>query len=245
MKLLDVERLSKHYGGLRAVRDVSFGIDAGQIVGLIGDNGAGKTTLFNLISGFLAPTSGRIRFRGEDITGWSPERRAQAGLVRTFQRSRIFPDVPVIENVRMGCFLQERRRFLDRVRPGRPRGHRPLAERVKELLELTGLAPFRDALAAHLSFGYQRRLEIAIALGARPELLLLDEPFGGLSPASADEMGTLIQTLGERDVTLLLIEHRMESIVTSCDRLLVMQNGALIIPRSGPQWETGIANAVG
>ncbi|MFB6286175.1 MAG: ABC transporter ATP-binding protein [Candidatus Bipolaricaulia bacterium] len=250
MTLMTVERLTKRYGGLHAVADVSFRVDPGQIVGLIGDNGAGKTTLFNLLSGFVAPTSGQIDFRGRDITGWSPERRARQGLVRTFQRSRVFPEVSVEENVRMGCFLQQRRRFRDRFRiPHGERGAGPDASpegRVAELLELAGLWDFRKALAGHLSFGYQRRLAIAIALGAQPELLLLDEPFAGLSPESSAEMDALIQTLRARGVTLLLIEHRMASIVTACDRLLVMQNGRLIIPR--PTSESGseeVVHAVG
>lgn len=250
MTLLTVEQLSKHYGGLHAVEDVSFGIHAGQIVGLIGDNGAGKTTLFNLISGFVTPSSGRIGFRDRDMTGWSPEQRARHGLVRTFQRSRVFPEVSVAENVRMGCFLHERHRFLDRFRTVR-RGsatdlHVAPEVRVRELLELTGLEAFRDTVAGHLSFGYQRRLAIAIALGAHPEMLLLDEPFAGLSPESSAEMDALIQTLQSRGVTLLLIEHRMASIVTACDRLLVMQNGRLIIPRpsSAPDAQE-VTHAVG
>ncbi len=250
MTLLTVERLSKRYGGLHAVEDVSFRIDSGQIVGLIGDNGAGKTTLFNLLSGFVAPSSGRIGLRGRDITGWSPERRARNGLVRTFQRSRVFPEVSVEENVRMGCFLHQRRRVLDRFRIAhgeRGSGHEASPEaRVEELLDLTGLWDFREALAGHLSFGYQRRLAIAIALGAQPELLLLDEPFAGLSPESSAEMDALIQTLQARGVTLLLIEHRMASIVTACDRLLVMQNGRLIIPRSSPEpGAEELAHAIG
>lgn len=250
MSLLHIDQLSKRYGGLHAVQDVSFVIERGQIVGLVGDNGAGKTTLFNLLSGFVSPSSGRIGFRGRDITGWSPERRARQGLVRTFQRSRVFPGVSVEENVRMGCFLQQRRRFLDRFRRvGRSADTGPDVSadaRVAELLELTGLSAFRDRPAGHLSFGYQRRLAIAIALGAHPELLLLDEPFAGLSPESSAEMDALIQTLRAGGVTLVLIEHRMASIVTACDRLLVMQNGRLIIPRplSEPDAEE-VAHAVG
>lgn len=242
--LLRVDRLSKRYGGLHAVRDVSFDIESGQIVGLIGDNGAGKTTLFNLLSGFVTPSSGRVRFQADEITRWSPERRAQAGLVRTFQRSRIFPEVSVEQNVRMGCFLRERRRFVDRLRllRGSPRS---MEERVDELLDLTGLAAFRQTLAAHLSFGYQRRLAVAVALGADPQMMLLDEPFGGLSPTSAEQMGTLIHALHERGMTLLLIEHRMESIVASCDRLLVMQGGELIIPRSPAETEREAPHALG
>ena len=246
MSLLHIDRLSKHYGGLHAVQDVSFAIEQGQIVGLIGDNGAGKTTLFNLISGFVEPSFGQIFLDGREITGWSPERRAHAGLVRTFQRSRVFPDMTVAENVRMGCFLQERRRFFDRLRLSR-NGADPLEGRVAEWLALTGLEAFRDSRAAHLSFGYQRRLELAIALGARPKLLMLDEPFAGLSPESAEEMGELIQTLHEQGLTFLLIEHRMESIVTSCARLLVMQGGRMIIPRDAspsPNHEEETADAV-
>lgn len=245
MTLLKVERLTKRYGGLCAVSDVSFEVKSGQIVGLIGDNGAGKTTLFNLVSGFVPTSSGQIYFQDDEITNWSPERRARAGLVRTFQRSRVFPKVSVKENVRMGCFLQERERLFSRLRPLRKRVHQPLERRVADLLDLTGLEVFQDTLAAYLSFGYQRRLEIAIALGAHPKMLLLDEPFGGLSPTSAEEMGTLIQTLHEQGMTLLLIEHRMESIITSCDRLLVMQNGRLIIPHNDARVKQEVTDAVG
>jgi len=229
VKLLETVQLSKHYGGLSAVNGVSLAIEPGHVVGLVGPNGAGKTTLFNLLTGFVRPSSGRIYFKGEDVTPWPPERRAALGLARTFQRSRVFPDVSVAENVRMGCFLRDRAH----VRPWR-RGP-PTQARVDELVARTGLDAYRDARAGTLSFGYQRRLEIAIALGTDPDLILLDEPFGGLSPESAAAMAGLIRELHADGLTFLLIEHRMESIVTACNRLFVMRAGRLIIPHPAPE----------
>lgn len=230
MTLLATGQLSKRYDGLQAVDNVDLTIDHGHIVGLVGPNGAGKTTLFNLLTGFVRPTTGRIWFKGDDITDWPPERRAELGLARTFQRSRVFPKLTVETNVRMGCFLQDRPRLrhgnLSQLRRRGP----SLDRRVASILEQTGLDPFRDTFAAHLSFGYQRRLAVAIALGTDPELLLLDEPFGGLSPESTEAMDDLIQTLHEAGLTLLLIEHRMASIVTACNRLFVMHGGRLVIP---------------
>lgn len=232
MTLLQTEGLTKHYGGLLAVDGVDLSIQPGHIIGLVGPNGAGKSTLFHMLSGFVQPASGRIQFKGREITYWSPERRAALGLARTFQRSRVFPNISVEENVRIGSFLRERSNVASRLTPpngGRQRS-RFIDDRVDDILRETGLEPFRRSLAMELSFGFQRLLGVAIALGTNPELLLLDEPFSGLSPETSSAMAKLTVRLHERGITLFLIEHRMDSIVTSCNRLFVMREGRLIIP---------------
>lgn len=232
MTLLRAEDLTKHYGGLRAVDGVDLSVQPGHIIGLVGPNGAGKSTLFHMLSGFEQPSSGRIQFKGKEITGWSPERRAALGLARTFQRSRVFPNISVEENVRIGSFLRERSDVASRLTPlnGDLQRTRSTKDRVEDILRETGLEPFRRSLAMELSFGFQRLLGVAIALGTDPELLLLDEPFSGLSPETSSAMAKLTVRLHQRGITLFLIEHRMDSIVTACNRLFVMRDGRLIIP---------------
>jgi len=233
VSLLTTNGLKKHYGGLRAVDGIELTIDPGHIIGLVGPNGAGKSTLFHLLSGHTLPSAGGIRFKGREITYCPPERRVAFGLARTFQRSRVFPNVSVEANIRIGCFLRERPRLALRLSRTRNRHHRrtgSIDARVDRILSETGLEPFRQSMAAELSFGYQRLLGVAIALGTDPELLMLDEPFSGLSPETSSAMAKLIARLHDAGMTLFLIEHRMDSIVTSCNRLFVMRDGRLIIP---------------
>lgn len=232
--LLEVRRLSKRFDGLDALRDVHLTVRTGEVLGIVGPNGAGKSTLFHLITGHLEPTEGEVFYHGRKITSWPPERRVRAGISRIFQQTRLFYGLTVEENVRIGCFLQERG-GLRRLILGEPRRERAaLQARIDGILQQTGLEPFRGRAAAELSYGYQRRLEVAIALGTRPRLLLLDEPFAGQSPESAAEMGRLIRRLRESGLTLMMIEHRMESVVSYCNRLLVMRGGRVVIP-SVPQ----------
>ncbi len=230
--LLETRRLSKQFGGLLALDELSFQVQRGEILGIVGHNGAGKSTLFHLITGFLRPTSGEILFEGHPVTAWPPYRRVRRGLAPTFQQTRLFYGLTVEENVRLGCFTQQRgglRRFL----LGTPHRERlTMQRRVNEILALTGLERFRAQPASQLSsYGYQRRLEVAIALGSGPKLLLLDEPFGGLSPSGIEEMGQLIQTLHDAGLTIMFIEHRMKSIWSYCSRLFVMSGGRLLIPQ--------------
>ncbi|HEY5597076.1 MAG TPA: ATP-binding cassette domain-containing protein [Candidatus Bipolaricaulota bacterium] len=228
--LLCVRGLSKRFDGVLAVSGVHFDVREGDAVGIVGPNGAGKSTLFHLISGTLTPSAGTILYRDQPIQTWTPERRVRAGIARTFQKTRLFYGLTVEENLASGCFLNSGGGVV-RLLCGAPRRERlALQRRVDEILALTGLAPFRRRLAWQLSFGYQRRLSVGIALASAPRLLLLDEPFCGQSPQSVEKMGLLLRRLRERGITILLIEHRMESIVSYCSRLLVLQGGRVVIP---------------
>jgi branched-chain amino acid transport system ATP-binding protein len=230
--LLEARGLTKKFGGLVALQDVSFKIEKGDVLGIVGPNGTGKTTLFHLLSGHLQPISGEVLYHGARITNWPPEARVRAGIAYTFQKTRLFYGLTVEENVRLGHFIHERG-GLRRLLLGTPRREAmELCAQVGRILQLTGLKGFRGHLASELSYGYQRRLEIAIALGSGPKLLLLDEPFGSLSPQSIVEMGHLILTLRDAGLTIVFIEHRMESIMSYCNRLFVMGGGRLLIPSS-------------
>lgn len=229
--LLEIRNLSKRFDGLDVLRDVQLTVWPGDVLGIVGPNGAGKSTLFHLLAGSWEPTAGEVFYQGRRITSWPPERRVRAGIARVFQQARLFYGLTVEENVRIGCFLQEHV-GLQRLLPGVSRRERAtLRARIEDILRQTGLEPFRDRTAAELSYGYRRRLQVALALGTRPRLLLLDEPFAGQSPEGAAEMGRLIRRLRASGLTILMIEHRMESIVSYCTRLLVMRDGRIVLPR--------------
>jgi branched-chain amino acid transport system ATP-binding protein len=217
--LMEVRNLSKHFGGLRAVSSVSFTIAQGEIVGVIGPNGAGKTTLFALLSGFLPPTSGEIRFEGGSIAGLGPNRLCHLGIARTFQVVRPFPEMTVFENVKAGGVF------------GKP-GKRPadqIDREVNEILESTGLAHFADHSPPSLSLPQRKRLEVARALATHPRLLLLDEVLAGLNPREVKEALPFIRSLNaDRGVTILVIEHNLRAIMGLSHRILVLNFGQLI-----------------
>ncbi|HXF83291.1 MAG TPA: ABC transporter ATP-binding protein [bacterium] len=225
MPVLEVAGLTKYFGGFRAVADLSFAVEDGEILGLVGPNGAGKTTTFNLITGFATPSAGRVRFRGEDVTGRPPHALARRGLVRTFQHTTVFARLSVEENVRIGCFM----RLPGGLRAtlfGLSAAERALlAEGVDELIAFTGLDAHRRTAAQDLAYGDQRTLEIAVALGASPRLLLLDEPFAGMNRGEAERCMALIHRTRERGVTILLVDHHMDTLMQHCDRLVVMHHG--------------------
>ena len=230
MPLLDVEGLSVRFGGLTAVDDVSFSVDEGAVVGLIGPNGAGKTTCFGLITGFIAPTAGTVRFRGGTITGWPPHRIARAGVVRTFQKTSLFPRLTVHENVMIG--QQPRLSPSVWAALARTRGQRRELEAVRaradEVLALMGMAPVREVEARALSYGEQRHLAIAIALASRPALLMLDEPAAGLTPVESRRLAELVERIRASGVTVLLVEHDMKIVMGVCDRIVVLDHGEKI-----------------
>ncbi|WP_433937810.1 ABC transporter ATP-binding protein [Sorangium cellulosum] len=215
--MLEVQGISKRFGGLQALSDVAFGVGDGEIVGLIGPNGAGKTTLFNVVSGVNAPEKGRIVFRGQDITGRPPYRVAQLGLARTFQIVRPLHDLTVRENVILGaCY-------------GRERHGRGAAARVAdEVLALVGLGERAAQLAGSLNVAQKKRLEMARALAARPYLLLLDEVLAGLNPSEVARMIDMIRLLRGQGVTILMIEHLMQAMMSLSDRIVVLDHGKLI-----------------
>ena len=229
--LLQVNGLAKHFDGLTALSSIHFNVYPQDVLGIVGPNGAGKSTLFHLITGYLSSSEGEILFQGQHIHNWRPERRVQAGIARTFQKTRLFHNLTVEHNVRLGTHLQQRG-GLRRLLLGTPRREQQSLEaHIEHVLNITGFLQRRGELAGQLSFGFQRRLEVAVALGSRPKLLLLDEPFAGQSPQSVDQMGQLIKRLSGEGITIMLIEHRMESIVAYCNRLFVLRHGRLVIPK--------------
>jgi len=215
--LLKIQDVTKRFGGLTAVSKVNFDLPPGQILGLIGPNGAGKTTLFNCINGVYPPTEGRVIFRGVDMTGWPPYDVVQLGLARTHQIVRPLQELTVLENVIAGaCYGHEQRSI----------GH--AREIADEVLAFVNLAERRDQLAKSLNVAQKKRLEMARALAARPQLLLLDEVLAGLNPTEIAEMVQVVLKIREQGVTILIIEHVMHALMNVSDRVIVLDYGKLI-----------------
>ena len=225
--LLEIRKLSRSFGGLKAVNDVSFTVRAGSIKSVIGPNGAGKTTLFNLISGMLPCDSGSILQNGREITGFQPHRIAALGLSRTFQTTRLFSRMTVLENVMVGRHTRTRAGFLSGVLslPWTWREEREIRERSMELLDTLGLADAAAELASNLPFGRQRLLEIARALATEPSLLLLDEPAAGLNIYETREMADLVLKIRGWGITVLLVEHDMSLVMDISDQIVVLNYG--------------------
>jgi branched-chain amino acid transport system ATP-binding protein len=217
MTLLHVDSVSRFFGGLKAVDQVSFEMESGTIMGLLGPNGSGKTTLLNLISGFLAPSSGRIIFNDRNLAGARVDKIARAGIARTFQLVRILPSLTLLENVMLPAVFGHRAHW------GKE------AERVaREALQKTGLGDRANASAGDLNYIDQKRLELARALAAEPELLLLDEWLAGLNPTELQEGIRLIESLSGSGITIIMVEHIMEAVRALCPRCAVMNAGRLI-----------------
>jgi branched-chain amino acid transport system ATP-binding protein len=220
--VLETRGLTRVFGGLTAVDRVDFAVEAGEIRAVIGPNGAGKTTFFNLITGVFPPTSGQIRFRGDDITGLPVHRISQKGIARTVQVTSIFPTLTVQENVWLG--VQSR----DRLNPLRARANmRAVARRVEEIMALVGLGAEAEAEAAELSHGDQRLLEIALALSTEPHLLLLDEPTAGLSAKETRDMVQVVRGLS-RQRTIVIVEHDMDVVMELADVITVLHMGRVL-----------------
>jgi amino acid/amide ABC transporter ATP-binding protein 1, HAAT family (TC 3.A.1.4.-) len=229
--LLDARRVTKRFGGLIAVREMSLQIPRGMIASLIGPNGAGKTTFFNCVTGFYVPEEGDLIFNGESIYGLRPDQIAQRGISRTYQNIRLFYGLTVLENVLIGMHTLLRsgpvQALLGTQRMRRE--ERDAVDRAMDLLEYVGLDGMGDNLAENLPYGFQRRLEIARALAAQPKLLLLDEPTAGMNTYETEEMMAFIRRLrDERDLTIFLIEHDMKLVMTISDQVSVMDYGAKI-----------------
>jgi branched-chain amino acid transport system ATP-binding protein len=215
--ILQVRDVSKRFGGLQALSDVTFDLPEGQILGLIGPNGAGKTTLFNAINGIYPPEEGRVIFRDQEITGWKPYDVARLGLARTHQIVQPLNELTVLQNVMAGaCFGHERRPL------------RQAQEIADQVLPFLGLAERRDELAASLNVAQKKRLELARALAARPYLLLLDEVLAGLNPAEITEMVEVVRQIRDQGVTILIIEHVMHALMNVSDRVIVLDYGEQI-----------------
>ncbi len=227
---LTVKGVTQQFGGLKALSDVNITINEGEIFGLIGPNGAGKTTLFNCITGVYDPTEGNVSFKGTPITGQRPDQIVQLGICRTFQQIRLFPNMTALENVFIGVDARHKTGVFGAMFRG-PRNRREERDGEKkavELLDYCGIRRFTNELAKNLSYGDQRRLEIARALGTQPQLLLLDEPAAGMNPAEKNGLRDLVRKIRDSGVTVLLIEHDMKVVMGLSDRVAVLDHGVLI-----------------
>ena len=227
MALLEVKDLSIQFGGVKAVQNVSFSMDAGIVYAVIGPNGAGKTTLFNLITGIYTPTSGSVLLDGQPITGQSPNALAKRGVARTFQNLQVCMNMTAIENVMVGAHLRLDRNLLKAALrwPSIRRRDIALREEAAELMRFVGLHAFVDSRADSMPYGALKRLEIARALAMQPRLLFLDEPAAGLNPKETLEVDALVRKVADSGVTVVLVEHDMKMVMNLSDRILVLDYG--------------------
>ena len=230
MSLLLVQGAAKRFGGVQALNDVAFSIAAGEIFGLIGPNGAGKTTLFNVLTGIYPSDAGSFTFDGRSLAGLKPNHVAQAGIARTFQNIRLFSNLSALENVMIGRHLRGSAGVIGAVlrNPRTLQEERDIERRSLELLDYVGIRARANDAAGSLSYGDQRRLEIARALATEPKLLALDEPAAGMNPAERLALGKLIRRIRDDGVTVLLIEHDVRLVMNVCDRVMVLDYGEKI-----------------
>jgi branched-chain amino acid transport system ATP-binding protein len=231
MELLKTTKLSKVFGGLKAVSCFDIDIASGELIGLIGPNGAGKTTAFNLLTGVYQPTEGEIQFDGQSLVGLKPYQITQRGIARTFQNIRLFSDLSVLDNVKIAYHFHVKYGLVESVlRIGRyHKEEEELTEKATAFLKIFGLADKKDEIAKNLPYGEQRRLEIARALAAEPKLLLLDEPAAGMNPQETHELMEMIRWIRkEFNLTILLIEHDMSLVMGVCERIYVLDYGMII-----------------
>lgn len=228
--VLQTEGLTKRYGALRVIDDVSLRLDAGARHALIGPNGAGKTTLFNLVSGFAVADSGSIRLGTHNLVGLSPDRRAALGIARTFQHVQLLGEASVLENVMVGCHLLGSAGIFGSIArlPRQRREERDFTGRALDAMRRVGVESHADDFPVNLSYGIQRRVELARALAMNPRMLLLDEPAAGLNDAETEALGRLIQQVRDTGVTVLLVEHAMPLVMSVCDRIAVLDFGQKI-----------------
>ena len=226
--IMEVERVSKRFGGVTALDDVSFGVREGQITALIGPNGAGKTTLLSIIAGALPPTAGEVRYRAKRLNGRSAEERVRLGIVRTFQQAHIFGGMTVLENVMVGCHLRGRTGLLEAAlrHPRARREEEDVYLDAVRFVNYVGLGPRSGDAASTLPFGQQRLLAIARALACDPRVLLLDEPGAGLNRMEKNDLADLIGRIQEMGVTIILVEHDMELVMRLADWVVVLNHGA-------------------
>lgn len=230
MALLEVNNLSKRFGGLQAVKDVSFGVEQGMIKAVIGPNGAGKTTLFNLLSGFIAPDHGTVGFHGKPLDISGPHHVAAAGISRTFQHIRLFSHMTALENVTVGRHVRSRAGFLAGMLnlPWTHGEEREIREKALGAMDFLGIAHLAGGEATSLSYGQQRAVELARALASEPEMLLLDEPAAGLNMRETADLAKLIVKIRDRGVTVLIVEHDMSLVMNISDEVVVLSYGEKI-----------------
>ena len=227
MALLEIRNLCRRFGGLSAVDDLSMNITQGDIHGLIGPNGAGKSTLFDVVSGFLKPTSGQVIFKGEDITGLKPSATAKKGLVRTFQLTTLFTTYTVLQNVSVAFHVHSGVGLVGALLNGRStrRKEEDIRKKTAKILEFLDIAHLSDELATNLPHGHQRTLGIAVAMATEPELLMLDEPATGMNPEETSSLMDTIKKIRDRGITILLVEHNMQAVMQLCDRITAISFG--------------------
>jgi len=228
MSLLEAQNVSKAFGGIHALDACTITVEQGTITGLIGPNGSGKTTLFNVMTGYDRVDSGTIRFHGQSITNWTPDKVFRLGIGRTFQLTRIFPRLTVLENMHVAAQRKGTWALLSRWSSSHEQ------QRALELLDFVGITHLKDTPAANLSYGQKKLLEFAFILIAEPQVILLDEPAGGINPTMINQLSERIRTLNKRGVTFLVVEHNMEFVMGLCDSVTVMHRGSKIA-RGTPQ----------
>jgi branched-chain amino acid transport system ATP-binding protein len=228
--LLSVEHVGMRFGGLVAIADLHFQVHHGEILSLIGPNGAGKTTAFNIVTGFLKPTQGHVRFCGTELGGLKPHEITRLGLARTFQRTSVFPDDTVLDNVLIGLHREGASRLLDAIfhLPGARAAERATRAKAAELLDWVGLGSRAGEKAGALSYGEQRLVGVALALATNPKMLLLDEPVSGMNASETHTFVRLLRSIRDRGVTILLVEHDMPMVMEVSDRIVVLNYGRLI-----------------
>lgn len=235
MALLEVKNVTKNFGGIVAVKDLSFSLEENQIMGLIGPNGAGKTTIFNLITGVYKVSEGQIFFDGKDITAWHPVDIVKGGITRTFQNIRLFKKLSVLENIRTVLYRDAHYGLGDALirSPKVTKVEKRLHDESMEFLDIVGLCEFAKNKADSLPYGLQRKLEIARALALGPKMLLLDEPAAGMNPEESLELVSLIQRIKKMfNLTIVLIEHHMDVVMELCPRMLVINFGETLMDGS-------------
>ncbi|MCA1644259.1 MAG: ABC transporter ATP-binding protein [Chloroflexi bacterium] len=225
--LLRVTALSKRFGGLQALDNVTFEVQPGQIYAVIGPNGAGKTTLYNIVTGFLPPSAGTVHFLGRDVTSTAVHERVRLGMARTFQNIRLFADLSVLDNVLVGQHTRLSSRGASPF-PVRPQTDRRLRQDALALLERVGVAAYATRTAGELAYGLQKRIELARALAGQPKMLLLDEPRAGLNRQETDAMASELCALRDEGITILLVEHDMRMVMNISERICVLNFGARI-----------------
>jgi branched-chain amino acid transport system ATP-binding protein len=230
MLLLETKNLTKHFGGLRALDGIDLRVERERIVSIIGPNGAGKTTFFNCITGMYQPTKGAALFHDRDITGMPPHEITAMGIARTFQNIRLFGGMSCLENVMVAAHCRTRAGVFGAIfRPGKvKKEERDMGYRAMDILKFVGIESKQDELATNLSYGDQRRLEIARALGTEPHLLLLDEPAAGMNPQETGDLMGLIRKIRDNGVAIVLIEHDMKVVMGISDRVIVLDHGVKI-----------------
>jgi ABC-type branched-subunit amino acid transport system ATPase component len=222
MSLLEAQNVSKAFGGIHALDTCSITVEQGTITGLIGPNGSGKTTLFNVITGYDKVDEGTVRYSGRTITNLTPDKVFRLGIGRTFQLTRIFPRITVMENMHVAAQREGARALLSRWSSTHEQ------KRALELLDFVGITQLKDMPAGNLSYGQKKLLEFAFVLIAEPQVILLDEPAGGINPVMINQLSERIRTLNKRGVTFLVVEHNMEFVMGLCDKVMVMHRGSKI-----------------